>query len=170
MFRIFIEVASHDRIGTAKQKIRDEIRERHHGIEDVTLMTQDALAHTFGGILGVLTAALGGIASVSLAVAGIGSATLFNHLYSALGHAQMQSLVKPRMRGMMSAIALFAMNIVGFGLGPLVVGYLSDAFGGGDQIRKALLVLVLTCMPWACIHYGLAARSYRNDLLRKHES
>ena len=72
LFRIFIEVASHDRIGTAKQKIRDEIRERHHGIEDVTLMTQDALAHTFGGILGVLTAALGGIASVSLAVAGIG--------------------------------------------------------------------------------------------------
>jgi predicted MFS family arabinose efflux permease len=105
-----------------------------------------------------------------LAVTGIGAATLFNHLYSALGHAQMQSLVKPRMRGMMSAIALFAMNIVGFGLGPLIVGYLSDAFGGGDQIRKALLVLVLTCMPWACIHYGLAARSYRNDLLRKHES
>ncbi|MBW2270224.1 MAG: MFS transporter [Deltaproteobacteria bacterium] len=105
-----------------------------------------------------------------VAVAGIGAATLFNHLYSALGHAQVQSLVKPRMRAMMSAIALFGMNLVGFGVGPLAVGYISDAFGGGDQIRVALLVLVLACMPWACIHYGLAARTYRADLLRKREA
>lgn len=72
LFRIFIEVASHDQIDGAKAQIIDEIRERHHGVEDVTLWTQDALAATFGGILGVLTAALGGIASVSLTVAGIG--------------------------------------------------------------------------------------------------
>jgi predicted MFS family arabinose efflux permease len=104
-----------------------------------------------------------------LAVAAIAGATVFNHLYSALGHAQVQSLVKPRMRAIMSAIALFGMNIVGFGVGPLAVGYLSDTFGGGDAIRNALLVLVLACMPWACLHYGLAARTYRNDLLRRSE-
>jgi putative ABC transport system permease protein len=72
LFRIFIEVASHDRIAAAKKRILAEITERHHGVEDVTLTTQDALAETFGGILGVLTAALGGIASISLTVAGIG--------------------------------------------------------------------------------------------------
>ena len=102
----------------------------------------------------------------SLALAGIAVATLFNHLYSALGHVQLQSLVKPRMRSVMSAVALFAMNIVGFGLGPLVVGYLSDFFGGNQSLRYALMSC-LVFMPWACVHYLLAARTYRADLQAK---
>jgi len=99
----------------------------------------------------------------SLALGGIAVATLFNHLYSALGHVQLQSLVKPRMRSVMSAVALFAMNIVGFGLGPLVVGYLSNFYGGNDSLPLALMSCVIF-MPWACVHYALAARTYREDL------
>jgi predicted MFS family arabinose efflux permease len=104
--------------------------------------------------------------TAAIAIACIGVATLFNHLYSALSHAQLQSLVKPRMRAMMSAVALFAMNIVGFGIGPVLVGGLSDLFGGGENVRYALLVFVV-CMPWACVHYALAARTYRVDLAAK---
>ena len=66
----------------------------------------------------------------------------------------------------MSAVALFAMNIVGFGLGPLVVGYLSDFFGGDQSLRYALMSC-LVFMPWACVHYLLAARTYRADLQAK---
>jgi putative ABC transport system permease protein len=40
--------------------------------EDVTLITQDAVISTFSAIIGVLTLALGGIAAISLTVAGIG--------------------------------------------------------------------------------------------------
>jgi fatty acid desaturase len=94
-------------------------------------------------------------------------ATLFSHLYSALGHAQLQSLVKPRMRAMMSAVALFAMNLVGFGIGPVLVGGLSLLLGGDQQLRYALLVFVV-CFPWAAAHYALAARTYRSDLNAKH--
>ena len=46
-------------------------RERH-GEEDVTVITQDAVVSAFSSILGALTLALGGIAAVSLAVAGVG--------------------------------------------------------------------------------------------------
>lgn len=102
----------------------------------------------------------------SIALGGMAIATLFNHIYSALGHVQLQSLVKPRMRSVMSAVALFAMNIVGFGLGPLIVGYLSDLFGGDQALRYALMSCVLF-MPWACVHYVLAARTYRADLEAK---
>ncbi len=45
--------------------------ERHRE-EDVTVITQDAVVSTFSSILGVLTLALVGIASVSLTVAGVG--------------------------------------------------------------------------------------------------
>ena len=101
-----------------------------------------------------------------LAVAMIALATLGNHMYSGLGHVVLQGLAKPRMRAMTSATALFVMNLVGFGFGPIVVGMLSDRFGGGAQIRYALLSLII-CLAWASVHYLLAARSYRQDLEAK---
>ena len=48
-----------------------EFAERH-GEEDITVLTQDAVLSTFQRILNILTAALAGIAAISLTVAGIG--------------------------------------------------------------------------------------------------
>lgn len=101
-----------------------------------------------------------------VAVAGIAAATFGSYMYSGLGHAVMQGLVKPRMRATTSAVALFAMNLVGFGLGPVLLGTISDWLGGEEQIRYALLWLTLT-LAWAAFHYGMAARSYREDVLVK---
>ena len=44
---------------------------RHQGEKDVTVITQDAVLQTFDEIIRVLTYAVGGIAAISLAVAGI---------------------------------------------------------------------------------------------------
>jgi MFS family permease len=101
-----------------------------------------------------------------MAVLWLAVATLGNHQYSALGHAVLQGLVKPRMRAVMSATALFAMNAVGFGVGPVVVGSLSDYFGGGVELRKALLALIVF-MFWAAAHFLLGARTYLRDLEAK---
>ncbi|MFO0688423.1 MAG: MFS transporter [Myxococcota bacterium] len=102
----------------------------------------------------------------TMAVLWLAIATLGNHQYSALGHAVLQGLVKPRMRAVMSATALFAMNAVGFGVGPVVVGELSDYFGGGVELRKALLALIVF-MFWAATHFLLGARTYLRDLEAK---
>ncbi|MBK7950913.1 MAG: MFS transporter [Deltaproteobacteria bacterium] len=102
----------------------------------------------------------------TMAVLWLAVATLGNHQYSALGHAVLQGLVKPRMRAVMSATALFAMNAVGFGVGPVVVGELSDYFGGGVELRKALLALIVF-MFWAAAHFLLGARTYLRDLEAK---
>jgi putative ABC transport system permease protein len=72
LFRILLEVSSHEQIENAKQAAIEVLKERHDGIEDVTLFTQDAVLTTFGRILGILTASLAGIAAISLSVAGIG--------------------------------------------------------------------------------------------------
>ncbi len=91
------------------------------------------------------------------------------HLFAALGHATVQSLVRPRMRATMSAIALLAMNLVGFLIGPWLAGVISDLLRprfGEESIRYALLGVSLL-MLWAVLHYGLAARTYREDLLAK---
>ena len=70
--RVFIEVNTAGEIEAAKQEITDVMRERHHGEEDITLLTQKAMLASLGRILIVLTAAIAGIAAISLTVAGIG--------------------------------------------------------------------------------------------------
>jgi len=72
LFRIFVEVSSHEAIEGTRTAILALLRERHDETEDVTILTQDSVISTFGRILSILTAALAGIAAVSLSVAGIG--------------------------------------------------------------------------------------------------
>ncbi len=120
-----------------------------------------------GGLLSIPFSILAYTAqSPTWAIVWIAVATLGNHQYSAIGHAVLQGLVKPRMRAVMSATALFAMNAVGFGIGPVVVGELSDYFGGGMAIRKALLALIF-CLVWAAGHDFMGSRTYRHDLEAK---
>jgi len=71
LFRLVIQVRSYGDLGRVKQAVLRLLAERH-GEEDVTVITQDAVVSAFSSILGALTLALGGIAGVSLAVAGVG--------------------------------------------------------------------------------------------------
>jgi putative ABC transport system permease protein len=71
LFRLVIQVRSHADLDRAKQAVLRLLSQRH-GEEDVTVITQDAVISAFSSILGALTMALGGIAAVSLAVAGVG--------------------------------------------------------------------------------------------------
>jgi len=71
LFRILIQARSRESTQPAIDFIVDTIRQRHHGIEDVTVITQDAVLQTFDNILSALTYGVGGIAAISLGVAGI---------------------------------------------------------------------------------------------------
>jgi putative ABC transport system permease protein len=71
LFRILAEVASSRDMDSARERAVAVLAERH-GEEDVTVLTQDAVLSTFDRILKILTAALAGIAAISLTVAGIG--------------------------------------------------------------------------------------------------
>lgn len=72
LFRILAEVGSHRDLKRAQEEMRQILRERHAGQEDVTIITQDAVLSSFNLILRALTAALAGIAAISLGVAGLG--------------------------------------------------------------------------------------------------
>jgi putative ABC transport system permease protein len=71
LFRVLVEIKRREDSERARQAMLDIIRVRHEGEDDVTILTQDALLATFDNLLLALTLALGGIASVSLVVAGI---------------------------------------------------------------------------------------------------
>ncbi len=71
LFRIMIQATGRDSVLLAKKAILKTIRDRHEGEDDVTVITQDALLKTFDRIFTALTLTVGGIAAISLAVAGI---------------------------------------------------------------------------------------------------
>jgi len=71
LFRVLVEAKSREQITYAKEDAEEIIRLRHEGERDVTVITQDAVLATFDRILRALTLAVGGIAAISLAVAGI---------------------------------------------------------------------------------------------------
>ena len=71
LFRIMIQATGRDSVHRAKEAILKSIRDRHEGEDDITVITQDALLKTFDRIFTALTLTVGGIAAISLAVAGI---------------------------------------------------------------------------------------------------
>jgi MFS family permease len=82
-------------------------------------------------------------------------------------YAAVQTLVKPHMRALASAVLLFFLNLIGLGAGPWVVGFLSDLFAaeGVESIRWALLI-AFSLNIVGILFYLLAARSYPHDLQR----
>jgi predicted MFS family arabinose efflux permease len=83
--------------------------------------------------------------------------------------ASIQGLAEPRMRALAVAIMMFVNNLLGIGLGPLVVGYLSDLFQdslGAESLRYALIVSLLAGSVLCAFHFFMAARTLRADLVR----
>jgi len=78
-----------------------------------------------------------------------------------------QALVPPQMRAQAAAVLLLILNLVGLGLGPQLVGLLSDLLAprfGAASIRWALLGTIVAGASWSIVHYALAARTLREDL------
>lgn len=71
LVRVLIEAKNRDAIEQARRDAEEIMFQRHSGEKDVTVVTQDALLATFDRILTALTMAVGGIAAISLAVAGV---------------------------------------------------------------------------------------------------
>jgi predicted MFS family arabinose efflux permease len=80
------------------------------------------------------------------------------------------SLVGLRQRAVASAALFFILNLIGLGLGPLIVGTLSDlfrpAFGDADGLRYAIISTALVAKTWAIAHFLLAARTVTADVDR----
>ena len=80
--------------------------------------------------------------------------------------AMLHTLVRPEMRSLASAILLFINNIIGLGLGPLMIGVLSDYFStdyGARALPYAMVTSALLAL-WASVHLWLAASTLRADI------
>jgi MFS family permease len=121
-----------------------------------------------GALVLLLPAALGSILSpfASAAVSLIFLTLLLNSVAVAPVIATIYAVVTARMRAMAGAISIFFQSVVGFGLGPLCVGALSDflAPSFGPQSLRYALIAPICLIPVMSIVLYRAARALPNDL------
>ena len=100
---------------------------------------------------------------------------VFGVMYLGPTFATIQRLVSARERALGSALLLLVINLVGLGLGPWLVGAVSDAMnqvyladGGAAATAKAqglrtALAIMVCVNVWSFVHYMLAARTLEQD-------
>jgi predicted MFS family arabinose efflux permease len=96
----------------------------------------------------------------------LGAQIVFGSLFASSMTAIAQSLVPIAVRATTIACVLFVINVVAIGIGPQVMGIVSDllrASYGEDSLRITLIGSAMSALP-AALFYFLASRTYRSDL------
>lgn len=95
-------------------------------------------------------------------------AALLNTVFANPLYTMTQGLATLRMRALASAVILFVLNLIGQGLGPLLIGVLNDRLAPayGEHAIRYSLVIVGAFNLWGAVHCALATRTLRADLAR----
>jgi MFS family permease len=79
--------------------------------------------------------------------------------------AAFQEITPNRMRGQVSAIYLFGINLAGIGLGPTIVALMNEQiFGGEGAVKYAIALIVALTAPLSAFCIFRACKHYRHEL------
>ena len=146
LLRILVEAKSREEIERARKETEEILFKQHGGERDVTVVTQDAVVATFDRILNTLTMAVGGIAAISLAVAGV---LIMNVMLIAVSQRTQEiGLLKALGAPPAQIRRLFFAEAVLLSLVGSVVGLLLGKFGS-FVIGQVYPVLPVTTPWWA---------------------
>jgi len=146
LFRVGVEATSRESIPRAVRAIRETIRRRHDGEDDVTVITQDAVLSTFDTILRALTLAVGGIAAISLIVAGVLVMNVM--LVSVAERTDEIGLLKALGAPPRQILALFLAEAAALALAGALVGVVVGELGA-RAIERAYPLLPVRPPAWA---------------------
>jgi len=99
-----------------------------------------------------------------LAFALVGLSLFLGSLGSGPANAAIQSVTPGRMRGTTTAIYIAIYNVIGYGLGPLVVGWFNDNVFGESGIDKSMVALALISGPIGLFFAWLSLKPYRREI------
>lgn len=171
LFRILIETKSREAMFKAIDDVKNIIKLRHEGEDDITVITQDSVVGAFNKILTALTIAVACIGGVSMVVAGVlvmnvmlisvTQRTAEIGLLKALGASQTQI----QRLFLAEAIVLSLMGaILGLVIGRLVIAVLQVAYPSFPislpnwGLVSAIVVSILTGLVFGVLPARKAAR------------
>ena len=146
LFRIVVEATSEDAVARAKEAIKSTIRARHEGEDDITVITQDAVLDTFNRIFTALTMTVGGIAAISLIVAGI---MIMNIMLVAVSQRRSEvGLLKALGAPRGQIIGLFLTESALLSISGAVFGFIL-AYAGMETLSAFFPQYPLQLAPWS---------------------
>lgn len=95
---------------------------------------------------GIPTLAFPLIGDTTLAWAVLGLANLFINLPSGVAYASMQIITPNQMRGQVIAIYVLSTTVIGYGMGPFLLGFFTDQLFGGDIMKLHLSLILLSAI------------------------
>ncbi len=148
MSEILVRARSSEEVATAEAAVRELIRARHGGVEDVTIISQNQMLSTLNSILGVLTLTLVAIAAVSLIVGGIG---IMNIMLASISERTREiGLRKATGARSRDILVQFLIESVCLSLLGCLAGIVVS-FGAVFGVRLAFPELPLAVTPWAVL-------------------
>jgi MFS family permease len=94
----------------------------------------------------------------------VGASLFLGSLGSGPANAAIQSITPGRMRGTTTAIYIAIFNVIGYGLGPLVVGWFNDNVFGEAGIASSMVVLALISGPLGLLCAWLSLKPYGREI------
>jgi MFS family permease len=88
----------------------------------------------------------------------------FGGMAAPVENAAVQSVTPNRLRGQVTFVFLFIMNVIGMGLGPVLVGALTDQVFGVEQIRWSIFTASLILGPPAIFVFWAGLKPYRRAM------
>ena len=139
------------------------IASRYAARKEARQLKTVAIIFVFCGFLFTLTyiTSIRNIALITVAINGFLMAMCNGVIFSSI-----QNLVNDRMRAVAIALIFFAANLIGFGMGPVAVGLVSDLLAphlGQESLRYAL-VFFSPGFLWVAFHYWRAAATIEADI------
>jgi predicted MFS family arabinose efflux permease len=112
----------------------------------------------FSSIVTALVCAVLALASnVYVAIVAFALFEIASRTYTAPSYSFLLSSTPTHMRGVIISAMQIGSNLIGYGLGPFIVGLVSDYTGGSESIRMGLLTMAGTSL-WASVHFLLSGR------------
>jgi predicted MFS family arabinose efflux permease len=91
------------------------------------------------------------------------------HMWMGPTYGTIQTLAGAGARASAAAINLLVINVVSYGIGPLMVGLASDLLAphvGAQSLRYSILAVVVVTYTWAAAHFLIAGRTLTADIER----
>lgn len=95
---------------------------------------------------------------------------IFHALPFGAAPAALVDLALPRMRGQITALFFFAINVIGFMLGPVAVGQFTDRVYGDNGVGYSILTVAAIFLPLAAILLAVGSRVYAAAVRRSQEA
>lgn len=101
-----------------------------------------------------------------LAFWAIGIGNIIASSYNGVAAATIQFFARDDQRGLVGAVYLFVVSVVGFGAGPPLAGWLSDhMFQGATAVASAVWTIYLLCGIGSSGAFYLARKHYQQDVV-----